>query len=58
MVSPGGIITTIAGTGLAGYSGDSGPAANAQLYYPVGVAVDSRGNVYILPARFLAPIIW
>ena len=42
-----GIITTVAGTGNAGYSGDGGPAASAQLNYPVGVAVDSGRNIYI-----------
>ena len=41
-----GIITTIAGTGTASYSGDNGPATSATLYYP-GVALDSSGNVYI-----------
>jgi uncharacterized protein (TIGR03437 family) len=43
----GGIITTVAGNGLSGYSGDSGPAASAQLNGPTGVAVDSNGNFYI-----------
>jgi hypothetical protein len=42
-----GVITTFAGTGKAGYSGDNGPAASAQLYYPRGVAVDASGDVYI-----------
>jgi hypothetical protein len=42
-----GIITTIAGTGTASYSGDNGPATSATLYYPGGVAFDSLGNVYI-----------
>jgi hypothetical protein len=41
-----GIITTIAGTGTGGYSGDGGPATRAELYNPEGLAVDSSGNVY------------
>ena len=46
-VTPNGIIATVAGTGSAGYSGDGGPAVNAQLYNPGGVALDARGNLYI-----------
>ena len=42
-----GTITTIAGTGELGFSGDGGPAVEAELYYPYGVAVDSAGNLYI-----------
>jgi len=44
-----GIITVVAGNGAAGYSGDgvSGGAANASLYHPYAVAVDSSNNVYI-----------
>ena len=42
-----GIITTFAGTGEEGYGGDGGPAAEAQLNWPTGVAVDDNGNVYI-----------
>jgi uncharacterized protein (TIGR03437 family) len=43
----GGMITTVAGNGNPGFSGDGGPAINASLYYPQGVAVDSAGNLYI-----------
>ena len=39
-----GIITTIAGSGTASYSGDNGPATSATLNYPYGVAVDSAGK--------------
>ena len=40
-------ITTIAGTGTAGSSGDGGQATSAQLNRPRGVAVDAQGNVYV-----------
>jgi uncharacterized protein (TIGR03437 family) len=43
----GGIITTVAGNGTGGGGGDGGPASNAQLYHPEGLAVDSAGNLYI-----------
>ncbi|HKE23349.1 MAG TPA: hypothetical protein VKB88_13375 [Bryobacteraceae bacterium] len=43
----GGTITTIAGTGTAGYTGDGTAANTAELNTPSGVAVDSAGNVYI-----------
>jgi len=46
-VNTSGIISTVAGNGTAGYSGDGGAATAAQLYYPTGVAVDSTGNIYI-----------
>jgi uncharacterized protein (TIGR03437 family) len=42
-----GVITTVAGNGTPGYSGDNGPATSAKLYGPKGVAVDSAGNLYI-----------
>jgi uncharacterized protein (TIGR03437 family) len=42
-----GVITTAAGNGTQGFSGDNGPAADAQLFNPIGVAVDSLGNLYI-----------
>ncbi|MGD1096719.1 MAG: hypothetical protein ABSB35_32580 [Bryobacteraceae bacterium] len=47
VVSPAGIITTIAGNGVPAYAGDGSPAANSEVYYPVGVAADSLGNLYI-----------
>jgi uncharacterized protein (TIGR03437 family) len=43
----GGIITTVAGTGTGGYGGDNGPATNARLNYPHGIAFDSAGNLHI-----------
>ena len=42
-----GIITTIAGTGTAGFSGDNGPATSAQLNYPSRITLDSVGNLYV-----------
>jgi uncharacterized protein (TIGR03437 family) len=46
-IRPSGVIDTIAGTGIPGLAGDGGPATNAQLYAPYGIAVDSSGNLYI-----------
>lgn len=42
-----GIITTVAGNGLSGYSGDGGPAPRASLANPRDVAIDGAGNMYI-----------
>lgn len=46
-VDTSGNISTYAGVGTFGYSGDSGPAVNAQLWYPTGLALDTSGNLYI-----------
>ena len=46
MVTASGVISTIAGTGSAGYSGDGGPAIGAAMT-PVGIAADSAGSVYV-----------
>jgi sugar lactone lactonase YvrE len=46
-VNLGGVITTVAGNGSLGFSGDGGPATAAQLYNPMSVAMDSSGYLYI-----------
>jgi uncharacterized protein (TIGR03437 family) len=45
--TPGGTISTVVGTGTAGYTGDGGPASKAALSFPTGIALDSAGNLYI-----------
>ena len=42
-----GIITTIAGSGLSGFSGDGGPALSATFAFPTGIAVDVYGKIYV-----------
>jgi sugar lactone lactonase YvrE len=46
-VDTNGLITTVAGNGSYGYSGDGGAATNASLYYPAGTALDALGNLFI-----------
>jgi sugar lactone lactonase YvrE len=47
-VDPAGIIHTVAGTGVSGYGGDTGPALQATFKGPKGVRCDRRGNVYVV----------
>ena len=46
-VTPGGIITTVAGNGVQGFTGDNGLAAAAELDSPAGLALDAAGDLYI-----------
>jgi uncharacterized protein (TIGR03437 family) len=46
-IDPGGAIQTVAGTGSPGFSGDGGPAAEAELNSPYGLSFDANGNLYI-----------
>src|SRR5271157_2969351 len=39
-------ITTVAGNGTVGYTGDGGPATAAELNYPLGIAVDAHGDIF------------
>jgi hypothetical protein len=49
-ITPAGIITTVAGTGVAGYNGDNVLATNAWLNFPDSIALDTQGNLYIADA--------
>lgn len=46
-----GIITTAAGTGERGFSGDGGPATAAQLSFPLGAGLDREGNLFIVDSE-------
>ncbi|HEY8504064.1 MAG TPA: hypothetical protein VIL46_05740, partial [Gemmataceae bacterium] len=46
-----GVITTVAGTGKSGYSGDGGPAAKAMMREPNGIALDGKGKLYVADVR-------
>ncbi|MBN2282420.1 MAG: hypothetical protein JXO48_00860 [Deltaproteobacteria bacterium] len=56
-VDTSGIITTIAGTGKSGYSGDGGPATEARLFFPYGIAVDASGGILIADWSYSASCI-
>jgi len=49
-IDPSGIVRTIAGTAQPGFSGDGGPAAQAQLRRPTGIVLDAAGNVFFVDA--------
>ncbi|MCI0625520.1 MAG: IPT/TIG domain-containing protein [Acidobacteria bacterium] len=49
-VTPAGIISTVAGRGTGNFTGDGGPAVEAQLDYPSGIVVDGAGNLFIADA--------
>lgn len=46
-ISTNGTITTVAGNGIGGFAGDGGPAVNASLDFPIGIAIDPFGNIYV-----------
>jgi sugar lactone lactonase YvrE len=46
-ITTNGVISTVAGTGIAGFSGDGGPATLARILFPLGVACDTAGNLFI-----------
>src|SRR5437016_7272255 len=50
-ISPGSTIHSVAGTGVAGFSGDNGAAASAALATPFAMAADSAGNIFIADAQ-------
>jgi len=52
-VDASGNISTVAGTGEKGYAGDGGPAVEAKLSLPAGMAVDTAGNLYIADASIM-----
>lgn len=50
-IDPRGIISTVAGTGIPGYSGDGGPARDAQIWHPTDVAVASDGSLFVADSK-------
>ena len=51
-----GIVTVVAGNGVAGHTGDGGAATNASLGNPVGLAVDESGNLFIAESLFIRKV--
>lgn len=52
-IAPGGATSIVAGTGVAGHSGDGGPATAARIVAPDGLALDPAGNIYFTESGFL-----
>ncbi len=50
-ISTSGTITTVIGSGVTGYSGDGGSATAAKLAFPLGIAMDGSGNIYVADAN-------
>ncbi|MCK9896861.1 protein kinase [Frankia sp. AgB32] len=50
-ITRGGVISTVAGTGQPGFSGDGGPATRAALNGPCGLAIDTAGNLYVADSQ-------
>jgi trimeric autotransporter adhesin len=55
-INSSGIISTIAGTGVAGHSGDGGPATSAQLNYPQDLVLDAAGNIFIAEQYYIRKV--
>jgi sugar lactone lactonase YvrE len=55
-VDTAGIITTVAGDGTRGYSGDDGPAIQAQITYPNDIVIDARGNLFIAEGHYIRKV--
>jgi sugar lactone lactonase YvrE len=55
-VAPDGTIAPFAGTGIAGHSGDGGPALTARIVAPNGIAADAHGNVYVTESGLLGAL--
>jgi uncharacterized protein (TIGR03437 family) len=55
-VDTSGTISTFAGNGTSGFSGDGGPATNAALFFPIAVAVDGAGTVYLADGNGLRKV--
>jgi sugar lactone lactonase YvrE len=47
-VTPSGVISTVAGNGIQGYTGDGGPATSAELTDPISIEVDAAGNLFVV----------